>query len=260
MIFNYYRMLTKSKLKLLKSLQVKKNRAELGLYLIEGMKVVKEYLKINYPVLEVYYTSKAVEELSDFMGKSECLWVLCTPTEIDQISSLENNEEILALVKQAKHPFPTITQVSKYLALDRIKDPGNMGTIIRTADWFGMQHVFCSEDSVDCYNPKTVSASKGSLSRVQVHYTDLQAVCHIFSGLAMPIYGAFLDGNTPDTMNQESGGLLVLGSESHGIDSRLEGYISQRIHIPGKGSAESLNVGVAAGILMYHLCKHSHIH
>ncbi len=171
-----------------------------------------------------------------------------TEGELAQISTLKTPNKVLAILRK-----PTISAPMNkglILVLDGVQDPGNMGTILRTADWFGIKTVVCSEDTADIFNPKVIQASMGSMLRMNVIYTSLE---HYLARCELPIYGALLEGENVYHRSLEKVGVLVMGNEGKGIRSNIKPYINTPIHIPGFGKAESLNVAVATGILLSEL-------
>lgn len=239
-------MLSKAKIKYIKSLHLKKNRMQDKLFLVEGSKSVLELLNSTIEVAEVFGTEGFWNENKNEIKRSGVSFELVGDNELDKAGTLTTNNAALAL---AKIPEPTSVKLSLdrwTLALDQINDPGNLGTIIRIADWYGIEQIIISENSVDAYNPKTVSASKGSLSRVQVHYADLHSTLSAYTGT---ILGADMEGTNVHVLEAPKGGVLVMGSESHGISGELDSLLTQRITIPRLGGAESLNVAVATAII-----------
>ena len=233
--------LSKNKIKWIRSLQLKKNRDELGLFLVEGEKMVAEAMR-DFPELieEVYST--CLVEVSNFKKNIE----LISENELSQLSALKTPNKSLAVLRKAEYS-KSIESNGLILVLDGVQDPGNMGTILRTADWFGIDTVVCSEDTADIYNPKVIQASMGSMLRMNVIYTSLEqylATCEL------PIYGALLEGKNVHQCSLTKAGVLVMGNEGKGIRSNIKTYINTPIHIPGFGKAESLNVAVATGILL----------
>jgi len=235
-------MLSKNRIKLLNSLQKKKFRLQHRLFVAEGIKVIKEFLKSSY-VLESLYTTTDL-----FMLPAEKTMFI-TPDELKKISSLSTPQVALAVFRM---PIEASSRPANFsVALDGVRDPGNLGTIIRLCDWFGIKQLICSTDTVDCYNPKVVQATMGSLARVQVSYVYLAS--YIASQKA-PVYGAFMDGESI----YEKGfsvpeGLLVLGNEANGISAEVEKYITKRASIPQFGivqETESLNVATATAIFL----------
>jgi TrmH family RNA methyltransferase len=238
-------MLSKSQISLLKSLQHKKERMENGLFLVEGHKSVMEFINSPYPVEAIYHTTSFDPKVLNLSRKINLTEI--SNTDIEKISSLKTPQQIIALVKIPRWPALDNAQLKQKfsLVLDGIQDPGNMGTIIRTADWFGIKHILCSEDSVDVYNPKVVQASMGSLARVTIHYTNLATVV---SKLNLPIFGAMLNGENLYKTNFGTEGLIVMGNEGNGVRPEIAGLINKAVTIPRVGQAESLNVGIATAL------------
>jgi TrmH family RNA methyltransferase len=176
---------------------------------------------------------------------------MVTPEQLDGMSCLRTPREVLALVKKIQHPAPPVLKGAITLVLDAIQDPGNFGTIIRTADWFGIKQIICSHDCADLYNPKVVQATMGSIFRVDVHSLDLISFMAGIKGF--PVICAALDGADVCTAEKLREGLLVIGNEGRGISDPLMAMATGRITIPRSGGAESLNAAVATGILLSHL-------
>jgi TrmH family RNA methyltransferase len=238
-------MLSKSQIRLLQSLQHKKFRREHGLFLVEGYKSVSEFVNSAYQIETIYYTpaiAPKLLKLSQNINSEEI-----SANILEKISSLKTPQDVIAVVKIPEWPVLNygILQKKFSLALDGIQDPGNMGTIIRTADWFGIDHIICSEDSVEVYNPKVVQATMGSLSRINVHYTDLAA---IIPEIKLPVFGALLDGDNIYNTSFGGEGLLVMGNEGNGLRPEIKALVSKAITIPRTGNAESLNVAIATAI------------
>jgi TrmH family RNA methyltransferase len=238
-------MLSKSQISLLQSLQHKKFRREHGLFLVEGYKSVTEFINSAYQIEAVYYTPAIAPKLLKLSQKMNSLEI--SLTIIEKISSLKTPPDVIAVVKIPQWPVLNYNTLNKKfsIVLDGIQDPGNMGTIIRTADWFGIDHIICSEDSVEVYNPKVVQATMGSLSRVNVHYTDLVAV---LSAIKLPVFGALLDGKNIYDTNFGTEGLIIMGNEGNGLRPEVKQLVSQAVTIPRAGNAESLNVAIATAI------------
>ena len=240
--------LTKSKAKYIKSLQLKKRRTEEGRFIIEGIKSVLEFLASDFVVEEVIGTEEFYAQISqDLLPEA----IFLTNAKIlSSLGTFKSNNSVLAIVS-IKPPSTLVSNTEEIiLALDDINDPGNLGTIIRVADWYGINTLLLSHNSVDIYNPKVVSATKGSLSRVNVHYVSLAEFMADYRG---KVYAADMTGEPLATMNQLESGMILMGSESHGISHELDPYITKRITIASKGRAESLNVAVATGIICNHL-------
>jgi len=238
-------MLSKSQINLLKSLQQKKFRREHGLFIVEGHKSITEFVNSAYPVEAIYYTHSFDSKVLKLSQKINFCEI--SVTELEKVSSLKTPQDALALVKIPEWPVLLYEQLKgKFsLVLDGIQDPGNLGTIIRIADWFGIDHIICSEDTVDAYNPKVVQACMGSLARVKVHYTSLT---EFLPKIKLPVFGALLDGeNIYDTdFGQE--GLIVMGNEGNGLRPEIQKMVHKAITIPRIGKAESLNVAIATAL------------
>ncbi|GGG53104.1 RNA methyltransferase [Croceivirga lutea] len=235
-------MVVKSQLKLVKSLHQKKYRNQHELFFVEGFKLVNELLRSGFTLEFLCATKENIELFSTVSSVYEI-----TEGDLRKISALKNPNGILAVFKMAKKQI--LTENSWVLALDAVQDPGNLGTIIRLCDWFGIQNLVCSLDTVDCYNPKVLQATMGSIARVAITYVDLSV---FLSKTKLPVFGAFMKGQSVYTQDFTSAGILVMGNEANGISKELEKLITQKITIPqfGKQTAESLNVAMATGILL----------
>jgi RNA methyltransferase, TrmH family len=238
-------MLSKSQISLLKSLQHKKDRTEHGLFLVEGYKSVIEFINSSYQIEAIYHTASSGPKMLNLSQRINLYNI--SVTDIEKISSLKTPQEVIALVKIPQYPKLNNEKLKQKfsLVLDGIQDPGNMGTIIRTADWFGIQHIICAEDTVDVYNPKVVQASMGSLSRINVHYTDLASVLPL---IGLPVFGAMLNGQSIYQTDFGREGLIVMGNEGNGLRPEIERLINKAVTIPRSGKAESLNVAIAAAL------------
>lgn len=233
--------LSKNKIKWIRSLHQKKNRDELGLFIVEGEKMVLESLAHAKDSIElIAYTSEF--NIGQFKGESFEI----TPKELEQISILKTPNKAFAILRQIESPS-TIVKSDLILALDGVQDPGNFGTILRIADWYGIADIVCSKTTVDCYNPKVVQASMGAIFRVNIHYVELE---DWLKKCATPIYGALLEGSNIYKEKLPKSGVLLLGNEGNGICPSLLPIITKAISIPSFGGAESLNVSVAAAILV----------
>lgn len=234
-------MLSKSQFKLIKSLSHKKYRQRQNLFVAEGRKVIQEFLDGGLPLHLLLSVSEA-------FGPSVSQRITVSEAELQKISFLTTPQTALALfeIPQAVSPPETGLQV----VLDQVRDPGNLGTIIRLCDWFGVTNLICSPDTVDCYNPKVVQASMGSLARVHVHYLDL---VEFLTRQSRPVFGTFLDGANIYKVALPSEGVLVMGNEANGINPNTEACISRRLTIPQFGAireTESLNVATATAIAL----------
>jgi TrmH family RNA methyltransferase len=238
-------MLSKSQINSLKSLQQKKFRREQGFFLVEGHKSIAEFVDSPYRVEAVYHTpafDSKVLKLSQKINSSEI-----SVTDLEKISTLKTPQDVIAKIEIPEWPALTQNELNGRfsLVLDGIQDPGNMGTIIRIADWFGIQHIICSEDTVEAYNPKVVQASMGSLARMKVHYVDLTV---ILPKIKLPIFGALLNGENIYATDFGSEGIIVMGNEGNGIRPEIEKSVTRAITIPRIGKAESLNVAIATAL------------
>jgi TrmH family RNA methyltransferase len=247
-------MLSKSQISFIKSLHLKKYRKESGIFIIEGIKSITEFINSNYQLHSIYYTTP----LASFLPKNPTNIKLfeVNNAELEKISTLQTPQGILALVYIPKEQRLTPKDLKNVfsLVLDGVQDPGNFGTIIRTADWFGIKNVICSENTVEAYNPKTVQSTMGSLCRVNVVYTNLRT---FLSESDLPIFGALLKGNNIYNTNWGKEGLILLGNEGHGISDELIQKITTPVTIPRFGEAESLNVAVSAAIFCSELSRNN---
>lgn len=216
-------------------------------FVVEGEKSIQELLTSPYDVERLYVQS---ERITNVILESGIEFIECSAKEIERISSLKTPPGTLALVNIPKAPIASIPKDSWTLVADGINDPGNLGTIIRIADWFGIENVACSRDTVELYNPKTLMATMGSFTRVNVIYTDLNTLLTEFEVVR---YFALLDGKPLSDLKDPKPGAIVIGSEANGIRPELLELTHIPISIPGKGNAESLNAGVSAGIICYSL-------
>ena len=249
-------MLSKNRLKLITSLAYKKNRDELGLFTAEGSKSVVELLPA-FKCRFLLATQEWLNEHNSFGLPAETIVV--TPDELKKSSSLKTAQGVLAVFEKPafEWSFPLI-QNKLSLALDNIQDPGNLGTIIRTADWFGIEHVFCTETTADVFGSKAVQATMGALSRVKVHYVDLHRFLSELP-VSTPVYGTSLDGENIYETDITSQGVIVMGNEGNGISEQIELLVSRKILIPsypvGRKTSESLNVGIATAIVCAEFCR-----
>lgn len=249
-------MITRKDIKLIKSLHQKKYRYQHGLFLVEGTKSVLELLVSSFKVETLMATQLFLQTYHKLLKQQASNFPVVEMSEpaLSSLSSFKNNQNVLAVVAIPSVPPPPLAPGAYELALDNVSDPGNLGTILRIADWYGIGRVVCSPTTTDAYAPKVVSASMGSFLRVSITYTDLTAYLQQASG---PVYGAALDrGASVHRFNPaRPGGIIVLGNESAGISAALAPAISQYLHIPRFGRAESLNVGVATAVLCDNLMR-----
>lgn len=242
--------LSANKIKFIRSLGQKKFRDEYGLFVAEGEKIVAEAKDSGYHIEEIYYADEIGNET------------------MSRISNLSSPSPVLAVIRKPEFRTGDIIDnldsgtKGLYLALDGVKDPGNLGTIIRVADWFGVDGIFASPGTVEVYNPKVVQATMGAIFRKRVIYTDLSDVCRRFTSVGLPVYGTFLDGkNMYDSLQKDKKhGLIVMGSESFGISNELRELISHKLYIPpypaDAQTSESLNVAIATAIICAEFRKH----
>jgi len=244
-------MLSKNKIKLIQSLNRKKNRDETGLFLVEGNKMVEEALRSEYQVELLVCNSTFLDQNSALSGLANEL-IETDSESLHKASLMQNPQDALALIRQPLNSRPEFNlNHDLVLALDFIQDPGNLGTIFRIADWFGISSIICSENTVDSFNPKVVQASMGAIFRIKTWYTNLENFLMKSADNQIPVYGTFLEGDNIYNEQLTNGGILVLGNEGNGISKSVEKLVTQKLFIPtfssGKGS-ESLNVAIAAAI------------
>ena len=235
-------MVSKNQIKLITGLQQKKYRKQHKLFIAEGIKVVQELLNSNFELQELYTTQ------SVFQGVATTKIIPVTDAELKKISALTTPNTCLGVFKMPDERQPATKGL--IVALDDVRDPGNLGTIIRLCDWFGVEHLVCSEQSVDLYNPKVVQATMGSIARVNVVYTDLE---NYIANTTLPVLGTFMDGENVYTQQLPQEGIIVMGNEANGISKAIEQKVTQKIAIPRFGKVqetESLNVATATAILL----------
>ena len=241
-------MLSKNKIKYIHSLEQKKYRKEEKAFLAEGSKLVGD-LSGHFHCYFVAGTAEWLEKNPDFKADEVCE---VTKDELSRASLLKNPKDVLAVYAIPEYDFPAdMPRTQLCLALDDVQDPGNLGTIIRIADWFGIQHIFCSQGCVDAFNPKTVQATMGALARIQLHYCNMSEFVDSLSDT--PIYGTFLDGKDIYKEELSDTGLIVMGNEGNGISKEVAARINKKVLIPnypaGCETSESLNVAVATAIV-----------
>lgn len=235
-------MVVKSELKLIKNLQQKKYRNEYGMFVMEGKKAVEEIFNAGFKVFKLISTGQLLDLNKDIFFVEEI-----SMKALKQISSLKNPNGVLGVFYKKEAALMEINDWA--VALDGIQDPGNLGTIIRLCDWFGIRTLICSNDTVDCYNPKVLQATMGSIARVNVHYLELE---DFLENIALPIYGTFMDGENVHDSHLPEKGVLVMGNEGNGISQLVKKLCNHTLRIPqfGEESAESLNVATATAIFL----------
>lgn len=248
-------MLSKNQIKRIRSLHQKKFRNELGLFIAEGPKLTEELLQSNINVKEVYALAEALPKFHKNYPSNNPEFFEISGKDLERIGALKTPNEVLAVVEipDNKPDYETIFN-QPVLVLDNIQDPGNLGTIIRSADWFGFKNIVCSKDTVEVYNPKVVQATMGSISRVNVFYFDLEEFFEK-APASYPVYGTLLEGKNIYTSEFNKSGVIIIGNESKGIGRNIQEFVTEKITIlPHKGerkeNAESLNASVAASLVM----------
>jgi TrmH family RNA methyltransferase len=243
-------LLSKNKIKYLKSLQDKKTRKQEKCFLVEGEKIVLETLQTTHIIKEIYCTQSFFNKYQKLIENKKIEVYIVDNQQLTQIGHLQNNQSASILM-----PFLDFAPIKPHskgltLVLDTIQDPGNLGTIIRIADWFGVNGVICSTDCVDIYNHKVLSATMASFLRVNVKYLNLQKF--LTQNQHLSIFGAVLGGQNLYEIKTKINGILVMGNESKGISNNILPFIQHKITIPRFGEAESLNVSIATSILCNH--------
>ena len=242
-------MLSNSQVKQIKALSIKKFRDESGLFLAEGTKLVLELLDCFNLELII-----ATPDWISQYGRDIVLNIQeVSPDELQKVSCLKTPQGVLAVFKKLNYQISDIDSINNLnLVLDDVQDPGNLGTIIRIADWFGIHDIICSLHSADAFSPKTVQATMGALARVRVHYVDLEQFLNSQTQ-PIPIFGTFMDGNSIYTEKLSANGIIVMGNEGNGISPKIEKLVTNKLLIPNfpanAKTSESLNVGVATAIV-----------
>lgn len=237
-------MITKSALKFIKSLQLKKNRIEHQCFLVEGTKSVQELLQSEFEIDFIAGTRDYVDANKSLLSQFDISEI--KPKDISNVGSYKSNNSVIAVVNIPQIDKPHLSLNEYILALDDVRDPGNLGTIIRIADWYGIHQIIASPTTADFFNPKVISASMGSFTRVKMMYVDLHDTFKEYTG---SIYGALMDGVSLPKVKFTKGGIIVMGNESIGISKELQSLLTEKITIPRYGLAESLNVGIATAVI-----------
>ena len=239
-------MINKNTAKFIKSLHQKKYRTEFGKFFVEGEKSVIETLKSDFTIDSLLITAEFAQRNTQLIKGFHGELIEVTPNQLEQLGQYQSNQEALCVVRMKPNlPFSPHSG-ELILALDEVRDPGNLGTIIRIADWFGIKKLVFSPHTAEFYNPKVIQATMGSFTRVKFFYEDLEKV---FSRWNLPVYGAFLEGESIHNLRDAVPGVILMGNESNGISRDVEKWVSRKVTIPGYGKAESLNVATATGIL-----------
>jgi TrmH family RNA methyltransferase len=256
-IFNNPVMIPSSELKLIRSLGRKKMRDQYQLYVVEGDKMVRELISgpvaVTRMVRTVYATADRIGEYRHLLRGSGIGVSEITDPELRKVSHLVTPQQVLALVSIPETKLiPEVLSSALVLGFESIRDPGNLGTIIRTADWFGIGHIICTPDSVDLYNPKVVQATMGSLARVRVYYLDIESLLKEKSFQGKPVYGTFLSGQNIYETSLEKDPLFLFGNESHGLSGKYDPWLSARLSIPPFAhhtGSESLNLASSVAVI-----------
>lgn len=265
-VINNSAMISKTKARLIHSLSKKKYRDKHGMFLVEGEKMVTELLESESghapPVKEVLATTEWLVENRHLPGLQESQVTEASADELKSISMLVTPQPVLALVAvRNEAPDPAILSEKTVLGLDAVRDPGNLGTIIRTADWFGIRHIICTPDSVDVYNPKVIQATMGSWARVRVYYTDLNRLLREPALEGKAVLGTFLEGESIYSRTIEQHPVILFGNESRGLSSGYHELVTRRITIPSyaenAGKAESLNLATSVAVVCAELRRGS---
>ncbi|WP_420386123.1 RNA methyltransferase [Roseivirga sp.] len=239
-------MLSKRQSKYFKSLQLKKYRQTEGKFLVEGAKGVEEVLQSDFEVEALIGTSAYLSSLAENLKSKAKETIEAKETDLLQVGTFKSNNTGIAVVKIPGQDRNVVEEKGLILALDAVNDPGNLGTIIRIADWYGIKTLVCSMDTADVYNPKVINSTMGSFTRVNVMYADLK---DYLSKSDKKVYGALLEGESIYKTDLTDG-IVLMGSESHGISEELRPFVTDPVKIPGRGGAESLNVAVATAVVL----------
>jgi TrmH family RNA methyltransferase len=239
-------MISKATGKFIKSLQVKKYRKEEQSFIVEGAKSVAELLRSDFEVKWLAATDDFLQLHSNVLSNRHIEWTEASAKELGQLGTFQTNDGALAIASM-KPNQPLTVQNEYALILDDIRDPGNLGTIIRTADWYGIDKIIASEETADFYNPKVISATMGSFCRVQLYYGNL---VEYLNTTHLPVYGTFLNGKNIYTVDFEKAGLIAMGNEANGISTEVGQLVTVPITIPKRGGAESLNASIATAIVL----------
>jgi TrmH family RNA methyltransferase len=240
-------MLSRNEVKYIQSLRQKKNRDEEGLFIAEGIKIIDELISTNFDIKKIYAVKDWIDENATIKNVTEV-----SEDELKKISNFETPNKVFAIVSQKRSTKIPPLKNKITLLLDGIQDPGNLGTIIRTADWFGIESIIASVDTADVYNPKVVQSTMGSIARINIFYVDVKT---FLSANNIIVYAAVLNGENISLIQKINECILIIGNESKGIRKDIQLYIQKKISISKKGNAESLNAAVATGIILFKLTE-----
>jgi len=238
-------MVSKQLAKFVKSLKLKKYRRKASAFVVEGGKNVSELLSSDFEILHLFVTEKFLQEYCNNL-QTKIEYTLCSEKELINMGSFQSNEYALAVAKMRSDESSFLNE-KLILGLDEVRDPGNLGTIIRIADWYGIKNIIASPGTADVYNPKVINASMGSFTRVNIEYADLEDF--LKKNQTLNVYGTFLNGKNIHDFKPDTPTIFIMGSESVGINQKLTPWIDEKITIPGYGKAESLNVAISTAIV-----------
>jgi TrmH family RNA methyltransferase len=245
-------MISKSQIKHISSLKQQKFRKEFQEFTVEGEKIVDELLDSDFKVKSIFALNDWINENEDRLLSKKKLFNKISSKELERISSLKTPNKVLAIVEIPNYSLPAKDEFNNLiLALDKIRDPGNLGTIIRTAEWYGIKNIICSADTVDVYNPKVIQSTTGSFLRIRIHYCDLSRFLVNDVPKELAIYGALLNGENLYQQSLNEKGIIIIGNESKGISFEIEKLVSHKLFIPAYRTQfpESLNASIATAIL-----------
>ncbi|EAZ79761.1 TrmH family RNA methyltransferase [Algoriphagus machipongonensis] len=245
-------MLSKNTVKFIKTLHQKKYRIQSQKFFVEGEKSVLEVINSGFLIDMILVTERFYERHEGKLKNLNAEILHATQNQLENIGQYRSNETALAVVNMKPNDRFSFPENELVIALDDVRDPGNLGTIIRIADWYGIKNLLFSSQTADFYNPKVIQSSMGSFTRVNFYYGDLKEV---FEEWGVPIYGAYLGGSNIHELKSPAAGVLLMGNESNGISKELEPFVSKKLTIPGSGEAESLNVAIATAILCDNFCR-----
>jgi len=239
-------MLTKARIKFIKSLQLKKYRKQEQCFVVEGEKSVLEVLQSDFEVIQLLVTPMFLKGHHDSLKRVKGEVIEVKSGELVGLGEYSTNDAAVAVVKMRVNQEPVLSKNEFILMLDDLRDPGNFGTIIRTADWYGITKIIVSEETADVYNAKVIQSSMGSFTRVNVFYTSLET--YLLKN-SLSVFGAFLDGENAHDVEYGSEGIIIIGNEANGVSKAVEKFVTRKITIPKYGAAESLNAAIATAVI-----------
>jgi len=245
--------MTNNELKIYASLKQKKNRLEHGLFLVEGYKTIEELLKSDLEVVKILGSEKALQQL---VSRTQEYTEQVNSKTLQRISNMKTASDLIAVVRLPKPQSPDL--MGQTILIDEIQDPGNLGTIIRTAHWFGFKQIICSEDSVDLYNWKVIQASMGAVFKLKVSYANLEQIIPNFQQKSLRVLGTFMEGESIYDFSFTKNDIFVLGNEGKGISEKIEKLIDQKITIPNfiqDNKTESLNISIAGAVVCSEMAR-----